>query len=77
LNSRVNNERPLVIDDDDKLAARKGTYRRADTLLSVVHIFVFAPRRAVSAPVAQTATPDGRQLDRAAVDNGRRSRMPS
>jgi hypothetical protein len=45
-------------------------------LLSVVHIFVFAPRRAVSAPVAQTATPDCRRLDRAAVDNGRRSRMP-
>ncbi|MGC1234567.1 MAG: hypothetical protein WA838_07880, partial [Xanthobacteraceae bacterium] len=40
--------------------------------MSVVHIFVFAPRRAVSAPVAQTATPDCRRLDRAAVDNGRR-----
>src|SRR6266566_270932 len=67
----------VVIGDDDKLAAREGTYGRADTLLSVVHIFVFAPRRAVRAPVAQTATPDCRRLDRAAVDNGRRSRMPS
>ena len=47
----------VVIGDDDKLAARERTYRRADALLSVVHIFVFAPRRAVSAPVAQTATP--------------------
>ena len=36
----------VVIGDDDKLAAREGIYRRADTLLSVVHIFVFAPRRA-------------------------------
>jgi hypothetical protein len=34
----------VVIGDDDKLAAREGTYGRADTLLSVVHIFVFASR---------------------------------
>jgi hypothetical protein len=62
----------VVIGDDDKLAAREGTYGRADMLLSVVHIFVFAPRRAVSAigSAACTASPQKKMANRAAALSG-------